>query len=173
MNAQSAGKQEMRRNGHVQWKVPYQPGRIEARGYRGGKTVLTSVRETTGPAARLKLTPNRTAMRANREDLISIRVEALDSKGRLVPIAGNLVQIDVQGVGRLVGVGNGDPGCREADKPETTQSGRRSLFCGLAMAYVQALDQPGQVKLHAIADGLAPASLLLVSQAATARPRLS
>ena len=173
VNGKSVGQQTMRRNSHVQWKVPYQPGRIEARGYRGGKTVLTSVRETTGRVASLKLTPNRTAMRANREDLISVQVEALDSKGRLVPIAGNQVQFTLEGEGRLVGVGNGDPACREADKPETQQSGRRSLFCGLAMAYVQALDQPGRVTLHATADGLAAASLSLASQAATARLRLA
>ena len=173
VNGRPAGKTIMRRNSHVQWKVLYQPGRIEARGYRGGKAVLASIRETTGPAATLKLTPNRPAMRANREDLTSVKVEALDSKGRLVPIAANLVQFKLQGAGRLVGVGNGDPGCHEADKPETAQSGRRSLFCGLAMAYVQALDEAGEVTLQATADGLAPASVSIVSQAATKRPRLA
>ncbi len=173
VNGKSAGRQAMPRNGHVQWKVPYHPGRIEARGSRGGKVVLSSIRETTGPAAKLRLTPNRPAMRANREDLVSVQVEALDSKGRSVPIAANLVRFKLQGAGRLVGFGNGDPSCREADKPETAQSGSRSLFCGLAMAYVQALDQSGEVVLQATADGLAPATLTLVSQAATARPRLT
>ncbi len=173
VNGRSVGRQTLPRIGHVQWSVPYHPGRIEARGYRGGKIVLVSVRETTGPAATLKLTPNRLAMRANREDLISVRVEALDSKGRMVPIAGNLVQFKLQGAGRLVGVGNGDPGCREADKPETAQKARRSLFSGLAMVYVQALDQPGEVRLQATADGLAPASASLLSKAAEARPRLA
>ncbi len=173
VNSRSVGRQTMPRKGHVQWKVPYQLGRIEARGYRGGKTMLVSVRETTGPAATLKLTPNRLTMRANREDLISVRVEVLDSKGRMVPVAANPVQFKLQGAGRLVGAGNGDPGCREADKPETAQKARRSLFGGLAMVYVQALDQPGQVLLQASAEGLAPASASLLSQAAEARPRLA
>lgn len=173
VNGKSAGKRTMRRNGHVQWSVPYQPGRIEARGYRGGKFVLASVRETTGPAARLRLTPNRTALRANREDLVSVMVEAFDGKDRLVPIAADLVRFTLAGAGRIAGVGNGDPGCREADKPETPRSGRRSLFGGLAMVYVQALDQAGEIVLQAAAEGLAPASASIASQTATVRPRLA
>ena len=119
MNGKPVGKQAMQRNGHVQWTVPYHPGKIEARGFHQGKVVLVDVRETTGSPAKLRLTPNRTTARANREDLISVQIEALDQRGRPVPIAADLIQFQLEGAGRIVGLGNGDPGCFEADKPET------------------------------------------------------
>ncbi len=173
VNGKSVGKQPMRRNGHVQWSIPYRPGKIEARGFRQGKVVLRSIRETTGSPTTLKLTPNRNTMRANREDYVSVQVEALDSAGRAVPIADNLIRFSLEGAGRLIGVGNGDPGCKEADKPMTPQQAQRSLFSGLAMVYLQALDQAGEVVLHASANGLAPAMVRIKSESAQPRPRLA
>ena len=173
VNGKSAGRQTMRRNGHVQWTVPYGPGSIEARGFRKGKVALVEQRETTGPAVKLKLTPNRTVARANREDLISVQVEALDGRNRPVPIAADLVRFQLEGVGRMVGVGNGDPGCVEADKPETPHNGQRSLFAGLAMVYIQTLDQAGAIHLQASSNGLDTAYVSLTSEASTVRPRLA
>ena len=173
VNGTSAGKKTMPRNGHLQWSIPYRPGKIEALGYRRGKILLRSLRETTGAPATLKLTPNRSTTRANREDYVSVQVEALDTDGRPVPIADNLVRFRLEGAARLVGVGNGDPGCKEADKPSTPGQAQRSLFSGLAMVYLQALDQAGEVTLRATADGLAPATVSLKSKPAEPRPRLA
>jgi beta-galactosidase len=41
----------------------------------------------------------------------------VDQEGRTVPTAGNRIRFDVEGPARLIGVGNGDPGSHEADKP--------------------------------------------------------
>ena len=51
VNGKSLGQQKVPHLGHVEWKVRYEPGAIEARGYKAGKVVLTEKRETTGPAA--------------------------------------------------------------------------------------------------------------------------
>ncbi len=51
VNGKSLGSQKVPRLGHVEWKVRYEPGAIEARGSKDGKVVLTEKRETTGPAA--------------------------------------------------------------------------------------------------------------------------
>lgn len=173
VNSHSAGKRTMPRNGHVQWTVPYHAGVIEARGLRAGRVVLTSRRETTGPAVAIKLTPNRTSIRANREDLVSVQVEVLDGKQRSIPVASNLVRFQLEGAGRIIGVGNGDPGCREADKPESERSATRSLFSGLAMVYVQAIDQAGQITVAAEIAGIPSASCVIVSQATQPRLRLA
>ena len=50
VNGKSQGSQKVPRLGHVEWKVKYEPGAIEARGTKDGKVVLTEKRETTGPA---------------------------------------------------------------------------------------------------------------------------
>jgi beta-galactosidase len=115
LNGVSLGKQDMPRNGHLEWKVAYAPGALEARGYRGGKVVATTRVETTGAPAQLVLTPDRTVINADDADAVVFTVSAHDAQGRAVPTAGNLVDFDVTG-GRIIGVGNGDPGCHEADK---------------------------------------------------------
>ncbi len=49
VNGNSVGSQKVPHLGHVEWKVKYEPGAIEARGTKDGKVVLTEKRETTGP----------------------------------------------------------------------------------------------------------------------------
>ena len=116
VNGQSQGSQKVPNLGHVEWKVKYEPGFIEARGSKGGKVVLTEKRETTGPEVAIRLTADRTEIDADGEDIAILKVEALDKEGRPVPTAGNLLSFKVSGAGTLIGVGNGDPNCQESDK---------------------------------------------------------
>jgi len=132
VNGQSAGIQKVPHLGHVEWKVRYEPGSIEARGSKGGKVVLTDKRETTGPAATIQLTADRMEINADGEDIAVIKVEALDKEGRFVPTAHNLLGFKISGAGALIGVGNGDPNCQESDKEP-----KRSLFNGLAQVLVR------------------------------------
>jgi beta-galactosidase len=115
LNGVSLGKKDMPRNGHLEWKAAYAPGALEARGYRGGKVVATTRVETTGAPAQLMLAPDRTVIAADGADTVVFTVSAHDAQGRTVPTAGNLVNFEVAG-GRIIGVGNGDPGCHEPDK---------------------------------------------------------
>jgi beta-galactosidase len=148
VNGNSLGRQKVPRLGHVQWNVKYEPGAIEARAYRGGSVVLTEKRETTGPAASIRLTADRTQINADGEDVSMLTVEALDKEGRLVPIADNKIAFTVAGPGKLIGVGNGDPNCLESDKEP-----KRSLFNGLAQVIIQSTKHPGIIHVTANKDG--------------------
>ncbi len=64
VNGASLGSKKVPHLGHVEWKVKYEPGAIEARGSKDGKVVLTEKRETTGPAAAIRLTADRTEIDA-------------------------------------------------------------------------------------------------------------
>ena len=68
-NGQSLGAKDMPKDQHLAWNVKYAPGTIEARGYKDGKQVLTAKRETTGPAAKLVLRPDRQEIAADGEDV--------------------------------------------------------------------------------------------------------
>jgi beta-galactosidase len=115
LNGASLGKQPMPPNGHLEWMVAYQPGTLEARGYRAGQVVATTRIDTTGAPTQLRLTPDRAAIAADGTDVAVFTVSALDAAGRLVPTAGNPVNFEISG-GRIIGVGNGDPGCHEPDQ---------------------------------------------------------
>ena len=68
VNGQSAGSQKVPHLGHVEWKVKYEPGAIEARASKDGKVVLTKKRETTGPTVAIRLTADRHEIDADGED---------------------------------------------------------------------------------------------------------
>jgi beta-galactosidase len=170
VNGQSAGSQKVPNLGHVQWKVKYGPGSIEARGSKGGKVVLTEKRETTGPAVSIKLTADRTVINADGEDIAVLKVEALDKEGRSVPTANNFLSFKVSGEGTFIGAGNGDPNCQENDKEP-----KRSLFNGLAQVIVQAGKRPGEIHIEALKEGwegdeLTPAKIVITTKKADLRP---
>ena len=173
VNNESAGIQKVPHLGHLEWAVKYQPGAIEARGSKAGKVVLTEKRETTGEPVSIKLTADRSEIDANGEDIAIVRVEALDKQGRPVPTAGNLIGFKVEGSGRLIGVGNGDPNCQESDKEP-----RRSLFNGLAQVILQSTKEPGEVHIEAVKEGwegpeLIPAKLTIATKKIELRPQVS
>ncbi len=87
VNGKSQGRQKVPHLRHVEWKVKYAPGVIEARGFKGGKLALTEKRETTGETVAIRLTPDRKEINADGEDVVILTVEALDKEGRAVPTA--------------------------------------------------------------------------------------
>ncbi|MGA2535525.1 MAG: beta-galactosidase GalA [Terracidiphilus sp.] len=170
VNGQSQGSQKVSHLGHVEWKVKYEPGSIEARGSKDGKVVLTEKRETTGPAVSIRLTADRAEIDADGEDVAILKVEALDKEGRAVPTADNFIGFKVSGEGALIGVGNGDPNCQESDKEP-----RRSLFKGLAQVILQSTRRPGEIRIEAVKEGwdgpeLTPAKLAITTKRVEQRP---
>jgi beta-galactosidase len=139
--------------------VPYAPGRLEARGYNGGKLAATDVRETTGAPAQILLIPDRTALVADNQDLIPVKVAIADAQGRIVPTADNEVTFQLSPKGRIAGVGNGDPASHEPDK-----ANRRHAFNGLCQVLVQSSFQSGSIRLTAASPGLRPASVEFKAQ---------
>ena len=172
VNGKSVGSKKVPHLGHVEWKVKYEPGSIEARASKGGKVVLTEKRETTGPAAAIRLSADRTTINADGEDVAVLKVEALDKEGRFVPTAGNLVGFKISGEGALIGVGNGDPNCQESDREP-----KRSLFNGLAQVIVQSTKRAGEIRIQAVKEGwsgpeLTPANLVITTTSVELRPEV-
>ncbi|WP_379653543.1 beta-galactosidase GalA [Pseudoxanthomonas sp. UC19_8] len=168
VNGVSQGRRRVPRYGHVEWRVRYAPGAIEARGYRGGEQVLVQRRETTGAPAAIALRCERASLLADGQDVGMIEVAIVDAQGRQVPTAGDEVRFQVSGAGALIGVGNGDPASHEADKAE-----RRRAFNGLCQAIVQSARAPGRLRLQASAPGLRGATLELEVLAAPTSARAS
>lgn len=116
LNGRSLGRQTMPRNGHLAWSVPYTPGVLTARGYRDGRESLVTEVATTGPAAALRLAPDRARITADGRDAVLVTVAVTDDAGRVVPTANHGVSFALRGPGRIIGVGNGDPSCLEPDQ---------------------------------------------------------
>jgi beta-galactosidase len=171
VNGKSQGTQKVPHLGHVEWKVRYEPGSIEARASKDGKVILTEKRETTGAVSQVRLTADRSEINADGEDVVIIKVEGLDKEGRLVPTAANRLAFNVSGAGKLIGVGNGDPNCAESDKDP-----KRSLFNGLAQVVVQSTKRAGEIHIEATKNSefwdepeLTPAKLSIQTKPAQLR----
>jgi beta-galactosidase len=152
LNGKSLGKKTMPRNEHLQWSVVYEPGTLEAIAYKKGKR-LTSKVETTGPAVEVVLTPYKTTLLADGQDVAVMNITAVDKEGREVPTANQLIKFSLKGDAKIIGVGNGDPSSHEADKC-ADGAWQRSLFNGKCQVLVQAGKTVGSIQFEASAEGL-------------------
>jgi beta-galactosidase len=172
LNGTSLGRQVMKPNSKLTWQVKYAPGTLSAKGYDAAGNVIAEAKvETTGDATQIQLTPDRSTINADGEDVSVFTVSAVDAQGRVVPVAQNKINFAIEGAGKIIGVGNGDPSCHEPDTFVTsTNQWSRSLFNGLAQIIVQSTKDAGEIKLAASTDGLTPATVSMQSQSATPRP---
>ena len=115
LNGESLGRKTMKRNSKLTWMVKYAPGTLSAKGFdAAGKVIADTKVETTGDATRIELTPDRKTITADGTD-IAVFSTAFDAQGRFVPVATNMINFALEGAGKIIGVGNGDPSCHEPD----------------------------------------------------------
>ncbi|MBL7887434.1 MAG: DUF4982 domain-containing protein [Flavobacterium sp.] len=159
LNGKSLGKKTMPRNSHLQWNVTYEPGTLEAIGYKKGREIKTKV-ETTGRAFNVEMIPDKTTLLADGKDATVVNISITDEQGREVPIADNRVKFYISGDAKIIGLGNGDPSSHEPDK---CQDGawQRSAFNGKCQVIIQAGKKGGTVVLEAKANGLNSAKVNL------------
>jgi beta-galactosidase len=100
-------------------------------------------------------------LRADGQDCCQVNVRVVDAKGLTVPTAGNMLTFTVEGPGKVIGVGNGDPSCHEPDK-----ASQRSAFMGMGAVFVQAGLQKGEVRLKVSSRGLEAGDITLPCVAA-------
>lgn len=119
----------------AQWlSVPYEFGQIEVVSYKDGKEVAREMRETIGQPCELRLTADRSTIKADGYDLSYITVEAVDAAGRPSPTADLMLHFEVSGAGELVGIDNGN-----AADTLSLKGHDKALFAGKALAVVRSL----------------------------------
>jgi beta-galactosidase len=156
VNGKSLGRRRAEPFEYLEWEVVYQPGRLEARGYRGGTVIARQVVETTTAPAQLTLTSDVAVLKADGCDVAVVNIAVRDGKGRVVPTAGNLVSFSIEGPGRIIGTGNGNPSSHEPDKAI-----ERSAFNGYCQVLVQSIKESGEIRVKAGSGVLKGAEIVL------------
>lgn len=141
LNEKSLGRKKFLPHGHLEWQVPYEPGCLRAIGYnKEGMEVSSTCKETTREACAIQLLPNKQFLEANDSDTVCVEVVIVDGENRIVPQNGPDISFSIQGPGRILGVGNGDPSSHESDK-----ASHRSVFAGKCLLILQAGMESGTI----------------------------
>ena len=158
LNNKSLGKKETSRATKFMatWDVPYQAGELKAIGYDGAKKVNISVLHTAAAPVKIRLTADKSKLKANNQDLSYITVELLDAKGTLNPRANNLLHFKVDGPGEIVAVGNANPVSLESN-----QLPQRKAWRGKCLVVIKSTHKAGNITLTASADKLTGKSVIL------------
>ena len=138
---------------HLMWRIPFTPGILKAISRTGGKDILVKEVRTSGNPARLILTPDRSKINADGNDLSFVTVDVADENGVIVPDSDNLIQFKVEGPGIVEAVDNGNPVSHESFKVPY-----RKAFHGKCLAVIRSGEKPGKVSITASSAGLPTAT---------------
>lgn len=157
LNGKSLGRKQNpktnpKQRNQIRWEgITYADGWLEAVAYNDGKAVARHKIETTGKTVRLKATPEDDYWTADGTDLMHIRIEAIDSKGRRVPMAQDDLTFEITGDARIVAVSNGD-----INSEELNVTDHRRLWNGSALVILRAGHQPSPVTLKVTSPHFKP-----------------
>lgn len=166
VNGKKLGRQPMPKNGHLTWKATYQPGKVVAYGYKNGKRTMTQAIETTKAPYKTVLKADRQELMADGRDVAVITVEVQDQKGRVVPDACPLLTFTLEGNGRILGAGNGDPMYLGGDHPKDKDCRQFTVpaFNGLAQVLVQSVEDASTITLRCKGEKLQTGSVCITEK---------
>jgi beta-galactosidase len=140
----------------ARFDVPYQPGELRATGLVGGKPVASTLLRTADKPAEVRLTADRSLIRADRNDLSYVTVEVIDRRGMVVPDATIPVRFTVTGAGELAATGSTAP-----NDASSFRLPFRKTHQGRCLAILRPQGGPGQITLKAEAGGLKAATIVV------------
>ncbi len=136
--------------------VTFEPGKIEAVGYNGGKEVARYAIQTAGKPAAIKLSKieNPSGWKADGADVALVQIEVVDEQGRRCPLANDMIHYDLEGPAEWRG--------GMAQGPDNYILAKDfPVECGVNRAIIRSTTTPGKVTLKASAEGLKGAEISL------------
>ena len=134
--------------------VSYSPGQLKAVGVDKDKEMEAAVLQTSGDAAKIKLSADRKEIMADGQDLSYVTIEITDRDDIMQPNAANRLHFEIEGPGVLAGVANAD--MKDTD-PYTGNT--RKAWHGRALAVIRSTHTAGDIKLKVSSAGLSEAAL--------------
>ena len=111
--------------------------------------------KTVGKPATIRLSADRSTIKADRNDLSYVMVEITDADGNVIPNADNvLVNFEISGNGKSVGVGSGSP-----TDMSSFQQPRKKTWQGRCLVILRAGREGGTVRLSSSSPGIAGAEV--------------
>jgi beta-galactosidase len=159
LNGRSLGRKRLTEaaDGVLTWTtVPYEPGILRAVGLENGTAVAEFALQTAGPAARVELIPETTALPADGNGICHLEFRITDASGIRVPDATQQVTFEVSGPAEILGIGNGDLANTEDPRDDAHRAHQ-----GRGLVILRSQTTAGEVRVRATAPGLEPGLAVL------------
>ncbi len=129
--------------------LPYQEGVLKAVGVKDGTEAESFVLKTADKAAKIKVVSDRSAIKADGQDLAYVSVEITDANGNIDPNAGHRLKFRVSGPAVIVGVDNANLKDTDLYVADT-----RNAWNGRALLVIKSTANAGDVKVEVSSEGL-------------------
>ncbi len=138
------------------FEVPYEPGTIKAVGYINGRAVEERVLKTASEPVGIRLTADRTKLKAEYGDLSYVAVKLVDQNGTVCAASDRNIYFTVNGEAEIAAVGSSNPA-----SSERYRGNQRKTYRGRCLVVVRASGEPGRAWLRAQADGVNTAEICI------------
>jgi beta-galactosidase len=139
--------------------IPYSAGLLKAVGVENDKEMESTILQTSGEAAKIKLTADRKEITANGQDLSFVTVEITDKDGNHQPNATNRLNFKIEGAGTIAGVDNAD--IKDTD---LYVANNRKAWKGRALVVIKSNRNAGEIKLTVTSAGLKETTLKIITR---------
>lgn len=144
---------------YLTWKIPFEKGELKAVSTDARGRVYEDILKTTGAAAGISLTPTDNSIAADGLDMAHVILGIIDSDGNPVDNAHDLIEVSLEGPGRILGLENGN-------LEDTMPYGLpyRRVHNGKLLIYIASTPEKGIIKVRAGARGLKSCQISIISQ---------
>jgi beta-galactosidase len=138
------------------FSLPYSPGVLKAVAVENNKEIESTILQTSGDAAKIKLTTDWKEVTANGQDLVYVTVELTDKNGIVQPNAANRLHVKVDGPAVIAGIDNAD--LKDTD---SYTGNTRKAWHGRALIVIRSTHGAGDIKLTISSPGFEDAGLTI------------
>ena len=150
LNGKSLGKKSKQNDDlHISWRVKFEPGTLKAISRKNGKVVLEKEIHTAGEAFKIDLLADKKVIKNDGYDLVYVTVSITDAVGNSLLTANDLINFEVTGGAKLVGVDNGYQANLDSFKANSCK-----LFNGKCIAIIQSIGKRETIKIKASTGSL-------------------
>jgi len=136
--------------------VPYKAGVLKATPIENGQPAGSVILATRNAPTHIHLIPDRSKIKADRNDLSFVSIEIVDDQDRVVPNAEIPITFSVSGDGEIAGIGSADPSDMSSFKGPS-----KKTYRGKCLVILRPKGNAGQIKLTATAANLGSGDIVV------------
>lgn len=144
VNGKSLGKKKLSDSPNlvINWIFPYEPGTIVAKAFKNGNEVGEHQLKTSGDPATFRASFDKEYLAAG-GDLAHLKIEIVDKEGIPVTTATDVITVEVEGSGKLLGVDSGEI----VDGDVDLKSNFRNAYYGKLLAFIESGSKKGKINI--------------------------